>query len=134
MTSPGGGGGRYMAYSPSPSAPHSPHLSSLRSAAAAAAAAASSAALLDQDKYALFFSLSFNSNLTPFDLIFYARIFLSILLHIPSLFFFFAVYCTDLGFDLPLLLIIVLLIFKPVFLAHFCCSFQDLELDLLLLC
>ncbi|XVF70976.1 hypothetical protein PTKIN_Ptkin11bG0205400 [Pterospermum kingtungense] len=47
MTSPAGGGGRYMAYSPSPSAPHSPHLSGLRSAAAAA----SSAALLDQDKY-----------------------------------------------------------------------------------
>ncbi|XVE80639.1 hypothetical protein DITRI_Ditri14bG0155300 [Diplodiscus trichospermus] len=47
MTSPGGGGGRYMAYSPSPSAPHSPHLPGLRSAAAAA----SSAALLDQDKY-----------------------------------------------------------------------------------
>ncbi|OMO83855.1 hypothetical protein CCACVL1_11148 [Corchorus capsularis] len=47
MTSSGGGGGRYMAYSPSPSAPHSPHLSGLRSAAAAA----SSAALLDQEKY-----------------------------------------------------------------------------------
>ncbi|KAK6229945.1 hypothetical protein SCA6_018896 [Theobroma cacao] len=47
MTSSGGGGGRYMAYSPSPSAPHSPHLSGLRSAAAAA----SSAAFLDQEKY-----------------------------------------------------------------------------------
>ncbi|XP_031277362.1 KH domain-containing protein At5g56140-like isoform X2 [Pistacia vera] len=41
------GGGRFMAYSPSPSAPHSPHIPSLRSAAAAAA----SAALLDQEKY-----------------------------------------------------------------------------------
>ncbi|KAJ0102183.1 hypothetical protein Patl1_03695 [Pistacia atlantica] len=40
------GGGRFMAYSPSPSAPHSPHIPSLRSAAAAAA----SAALLDQEK------------------------------------------------------------------------------------
>ncbi|XVF03539.1 hypothetical protein REPUB_Repub05bG0002800 [Reevesia pubescens] len=46
MTSSGGGGGRYMAYSPSPSAPHSPHLSGLRSAAAAA-----SSAILDQEKY-----------------------------------------------------------------------------------
>ncbi|XVF76945.1 hypothetical protein PTKIN_Ptkin14bG0000900 [Pterospermum kingtungense] len=36
MTSLSGGGGRYMAYSPSPSAPHSPHLSGLRSATAAA--------------------------------------------------------------------------------------------------
>ncbi|KAA3472574.1 KH domain-containing protein [Gossypium australe] len=42
MTSSVGGGGRYMAFSPSPSAPHSPHLSGLRSAAAA---------LLDQEKY-----------------------------------------------------------------------------------
>ncbi|GMJ16019.1 hypothetical protein like AT5G56140 [Hibiscus trionum] len=49
MTSSEGGGGRYMAYSPSPSAPHSPHLPGLRSAAAVAAA--SSAALLDQEKY-----------------------------------------------------------------------------------
>ncbi|KAK8626361.1 hypothetical protein V6N13_134010 [Hibiscus sabdariffa] len=49
MTSSDGGGGRYMAYSPSPSAPHSPHLPGLRSAAAVAAA--SSAALLDQEKY-----------------------------------------------------------------------------------
>ncbi|KHG00195.1 hypothetical protein F383_19595 [Gossypium arboreum] len=48
MTTSDGGGGRYMAYSPSPSAPHSPHLSGLRSVAAAAA---SSAALLDQEKY-----------------------------------------------------------------------------------
>ncbi|PPD96804.1 hypothetical protein GOBAR_DD06210 [Gossypium barbadense] len=47
MTTSDGGGGRYMAYSPSPSAPHSPHLSGLRSVAAAAA---SSAALLDQEK------------------------------------------------------------------------------------
>ncbi|XWS27671.1 hypothetical protein CRYUN_Cryun25bG0001400 [Craigia yunnanensis] len=45
MTSSGGGGGRYMTYSPSPSAPHYSHLSGLRSAAA------SSAAFLDQDKY-----------------------------------------------------------------------------------
>ncbi|KAK4850969.1 hypothetical protein QYF36_011412 [Acer negundo] len=42
MASSGGVGGRYMAYSPSPSAPHSPHPSSLRSA---------SSALLDQEKY-----------------------------------------------------------------------------------
>ncbi|KAK8644047.1 hypothetical protein V6N13_013320 [Hibiscus sabdariffa] len=49
MTSSDGGGGRYMAYSPSPSAPHSLHLPGLRSAAAVAAA--SSAALLDQEKY-----------------------------------------------------------------------------------
>ncbi|XP_022733746.1 KH domain-containing protein At5g56140-like [Durio zibethinus] len=48
MTSSGGSVGRYMAYSPSPSAHHSPHLSGLRSAAAAAA---SSAAFLDQEKY-----------------------------------------------------------------------------------
>ncbi|TYI31696.1 hypothetical protein ES332_A04G002800v1 [Gossypium tomentosum] len=48
MTTSDGGGGRYMAYSPSPSAPHSSHLSGLRSVAAAAA---SSAALLDQEKY-----------------------------------------------------------------------------------
>ncbi|OAY51324.1 KH domain-containing protein At5g56140 [Manihot esculenta] len=41
-TSGGGGGGRYMAYSPSPSAPHSPHLSGLRSA---------SSALVEQEKY-----------------------------------------------------------------------------------
>ncbi|XWS09575.1 hypothetical protein CRYUN_Cryun39dG0001800 [Craigia yunnanensis] len=47
MTSSAAGRGRYMAYSPSPSAPHSPHLSGLRSAAAAV----SSAALLDQEKY-----------------------------------------------------------------------------------
>ncbi|EEF29442.1 KH domain-containing protein At5g56140 [Ricinus communis] len=38
----GGGGGRFMAYSPSPSAPHSPHLSGLRSA---------SSALVEQEKY-----------------------------------------------------------------------------------
>ncbi|KAG8661462.1 KH domain-containing protein At5g56140 [Manihot esculenta] len=37
-----GGGGRYMAYSPSPSAPHSPHLSGLRSA---------SSALVEEEKY-----------------------------------------------------------------------------------
>ncbi|XP_044473750.1 KH domain-containing protein At5g56140-like isoform X1 [Mangifera indica] len=37
-------GGRFMAYSPSPSAPHSPHLPSLRSAAA-------SSAILDQEQY-----------------------------------------------------------------------------------
>ncbi|KAK8579025.1 hypothetical protein V6N13_142260 [Hibiscus sabdariffa] len=43
------GGGRYMAYSPLPSAPHSPHFPGLRSAAAVAAA--SSTALLDQEKY-----------------------------------------------------------------------------------
>ncbi|GMI63832.1 hypothetical protein like AT5G56140 [Hibiscus trionum] len=49
MISSDGGGGRYMAYSPSPSAPHSPHLPGLRSAAAVAAA--SSAVLLDQEKY-----------------------------------------------------------------------------------
>ncbi|XP_065863037.1 KH domain-containing protein At5g56140 isoform X1 [Euphorbia lathyris] len=36
------GGGRYMAFSPSPSAPHSPHLSGLRSA---------STALVEQEKY-----------------------------------------------------------------------------------
>ncbi|ESR65990.1 hypothetical protein CICLE_v10009077mg [Citrus x clementina] len=36
------GGGRFMAYSLSPSAPHSPHLPSLRSA---------SSAILDQEKY-----------------------------------------------------------------------------------
>ncbi|KAJ4725429.1 KH domain-containing protein [Melia azedarach] len=36
------GGGRFMSYSPSPSAPHSPHLPSLRSA---------SSAILDQEKY-----------------------------------------------------------------------------------
>ncbi|KDP36322.1 hypothetical protein JCGZ_09537 [Jatropha curcas] len=41
-TSGGGGGGRYMAYSPSPSAPHSPHLSGLRSA---------SSAIVEQEKY-----------------------------------------------------------------------------------
>lgn len=48
MSSSGGGGcggGRYMAFSPSPSAPHSPHLSGLRSAA--------STALLEQEKYVL---------------------------------------------------------------------------------
>lgn len=45
MSSSGGGGGRYMAFSPSPSAPHSPHLSGLRSAA--------STALLEQEKYTL---------------------------------------------------------------------------------
>ncbi|KAJ7961005.1 KH domain-containing protein [Quillaja saponaria] len=43
MSSSGGGGGRYMSYSPSPSAPHSPHLSGLRSAA--------STALVEQEKY-----------------------------------------------------------------------------------
>ncbi|KAJ9187120.1 hypothetical protein P3X46_002614 [Hevea brasiliensis] len=42
MTTAGGGGGRYMAYSPSPSAPHSPHLSGIRSA---------SSALVEQEKY-----------------------------------------------------------------------------------
>uniref|UniRef100_A0A2C9WGG4 Uncharacterized protein n=1 Tax=Manihot esculenta TaxID=3983 RepID=A0A2C9WGG4_MANES len=39
-----GGGGRYMAYSPSPSAPHSPHLSGLRSA---------SSALVEEEKFYL---------------------------------------------------------------------------------
>ncbi|ONH99508.1 hypothetical protein PRUPE_6G033400 [Prunus persica] len=39
------GGGRYMSYSPSPSAPHSPHLSGLRSASSAALVAA------EQEKY-----------------------------------------------------------------------------------
>ncbi|KAL5735553.1 hypothetical protein ACOSP7_030022 [Xanthoceras sorbifolium] len=42
MGSSGGVGGRFMAYSPSPSAPHSPHIPSLRSA---------SSALHDQEKY-----------------------------------------------------------------------------------
>lgn len=41
----GVGGGRYMAFSPSPSATHSPHLSGLRSAA--------STALVEQEKYIL---------------------------------------------------------------------------------
>ncbi|GMY30751.1 KH domain-containing protein At5g56140, partial [Fagus crenata] len=45
MASSVGGAGRYMAYSPSPSAPPSPHLSGLRSAASSAVA------LLDQEKY-----------------------------------------------------------------------------------
>ncbi|KAM2401272.1 hypothetical protein ACFX1X_029302 [Malus domestica] len=40
------GGGRYMAYSPSPSAPHSPHLSGLRSAASSAALVAA-----EKEKY-----------------------------------------------------------------------------------
>ncbi|KAM1099149.1 hypothetical protein TB2_038180 [Malus domestica] len=40
------GGGRYMAYSPSPSAPHSPHLSGLRSASSSAALVAA-----EQEKY-----------------------------------------------------------------------------------
>ncbi|KAI5321425.1 hypothetical protein L3X38_030496 [Prunus dulcis] len=39
------GGGRYMSYSPSPSAPHSPHLSGRRSASSAALVAA------EQEKY-----------------------------------------------------------------------------------
>ncbi|VVA18854.1 PREDICTED: KH domain-containing [Prunus dulcis] len=39
------GGGRYMSYSPSPSAPHSPHLSGLRSASSVALVAA------EQEKY-----------------------------------------------------------------------------------
>uniref|UniRef100_A0A2N9JA87 Uncharacterized protein n=1 Tax=Fagus sylvatica TaxID=28930 RepID=A0A2N9JA87_FAGSY len=47
MASSVGGAGRYMAYSPSPSAPPSPHLSGLRSAASSAVA------LLDQEKYHL---------------------------------------------------------------------------------
>ncbi|WCJ32513.1 RNA-binding KH domain-containing protein [Euphorbia peplus] len=42
MATSAGGGGRYMAFSPSPSAPHSPHLSGLRSA---------STALVEQEKY-----------------------------------------------------------------------------------
>ncbi|KAE8667842.1 KH domain-containing protein [Hibiscus syriacus] len=58
MTSSVGGGGRYMAFSPSPSAPHSPHLSGLRSAATAAA-------LLDQEKY-LSELLEERYKLTPF--------------------------------------------------------------------
>ncbi|KAB2033145.1 hypothetical protein E1A91_D05G444500v1 [Gossypium mustelinum] len=62
MTTSDGGGGRYMAYSPSPSAPHSPHLSGLRSVAAAAA---SSAALLDQEKY-LSELLAERQKLSPF--------------------------------------------------------------------
>ncbi|KAF5479127.1 hypothetical protein F2P56_005627 [Juglans regia] len=59
------GGGRYMAYSPSPSpsAPHSPHLSGLRSVSSAAAAAA--AALVDQEKY-LSELLGERHKLTPF--------------------------------------------------------------------
>ncbi|KAG6794299.1 hypothetical protein POTOM_003542 [Populus tomentosa] len=40
-----GGAGRFMAYSPSPSAPHSPHISGLRSSAA------SSALVVEQEKY-----------------------------------------------------------------------------------
>ncbi|KAK8712411.1 hypothetical protein V6N13_147651 [Hibiscus sabdariffa] len=55
MTSSVGGGGRYMAFSPSPSAPHSPHLSGLRSAAA----------ILDQEKY-LSELLEERYKLTPF--------------------------------------------------------------------
>ncbi|MBA0747115.1 hypothetical protein Gogos_009577, partial [Gossypium gossypioides] len=62
MTTSDGGGGRYMAYSPSPSASHSPHLSGLRSVAAAAA---SSAALLDQEKY-LSELLAERQKLSPF--------------------------------------------------------------------
>ncbi|KAG4150301.1 hypothetical protein ERO13_D05G387800v2 [Gossypium hirsutum] len=62
MTTSDGGGGRYMAYSPSPSAPHSPHLSGLRSVAAAAA---SSAALHDQEKY-LSELLAERQKLSPF--------------------------------------------------------------------
>ncbi|KAE8678048.1 KH domain-containing protein [Hibiscus syriacus] len=58
MTSSVGGGGRYMAFSPSPSVPHSPHLSGLRSAATAAA-------LLDQEKY-LSELLEERYKLTPF--------------------------------------------------------------------
>ncbi|XP_039022303.1 KH domain-containing protein At5g56140-like [Hibiscus syriacus] len=58
MTSSVGGGGRYMAFSPSPSAPHSPHLSGLRSAAIAAAR-------LDQEKY-LSELLEERYKLTPF--------------------------------------------------------------------
>ncbi|KAM7250971.1 hypothetical protein ACFE04_022854 [Oxalis oulophora] len=53
----GGGVGRFMAYSPSPSAPHSPHLSGLRSAA--------SSALLDQEKY-LSELLAERHNIGPF--------------------------------------------------------------------
>nr|ABK93571.1 unknown [Populus trichocarpa] len=50
MTTTGGvgvgvGAGRFMAYSPSPSAPHSPHISGLRSSAA------SSALVVEQEKY-----------------------------------------------------------------------------------
>ncbi|XP_022752972.1 KH domain-containing protein At5g56140-like isoform X2 [Durio zibethinus] len=55
MTSSGVGGGKYMAYSPSPSAPQSPHLSGLRSAAA----------FLDQDKY-LSALLAERHKLSPF--------------------------------------------------------------------
>ena len=61
MTTAGGvgvgvGAGRFMAYSPSPSAPHSPHISGLRSSAA------SSALVVEQEKYNL--SLSLNSSLS----------------------------------------------------------------------
>ncbi|KAB1215006.1 hypothetical protein CJ030_MR4G005257 [Morella rubra] len=61
------GGGRYMAYSPSPSpsAPHSPHLCGLRSASSAAAAAAAAAAIVDQEKY-LSELLAERLKLTPF--------------------------------------------------------------------
>ncbi|XP_039029262.1 KH domain-containing protein At5g56140-like isoform X1 [Hibiscus syriacus] len=59
MTSSVGGGGRYMAFSPSPSVPHSPHLSGLRSAATAAA-------LLDQENRYLSELLEERYKLTPF--------------------------------------------------------------------
>ncbi|KAI4306281.1 hypothetical protein L6164_029570 [Bauhinia variegata] len=57
MSSSGGGGGRYMAFLPSPSAPHSPHLSGLRSAA--------STALAEQEKY-LSELLAERHKITPF--------------------------------------------------------------------
>ncbi|XP_039048683.1 KH domain-containing protein At5g56140-like isoform X2 [Hibiscus syriacus] len=58
MTSSVSGGGRYMAFSPSPSVPHSPHISGFRSAV-------TSAALLDQEKY-LKELLEERYKLTPF--------------------------------------------------------------------
>ncbi|GAV74770.1 hypothetical protein CFOL_v3_18250 [Cephalotus follicularis] len=56
MATGGVGGGRYMAYSPSPSAPHSPHLSGLRSA---------SSVLVEQEKY-LSELLAERNKLSPF--------------------------------------------------------------------
>ncbi|KAJ6752546.1 hypothetical protein OIU85_002916 [Salix viminalis] len=62
MTTTGGvgvGAGRFMAYSPSPSAPHSPHISALRSSAA------SSALVAEQEKY-LSELLAERHKITPF--------------------------------------------------------------------
>ncbi|KAJ6776783.1 RNA-BINDING PROTEIN RELATED [Salix koriyanagi] len=62
MTTTGGvgvGAGRFMAYSPSPSAPHSPHISALRSSAA------SSALVVEQEKY-LSELLAERHKITPF--------------------------------------------------------------------